>query len=218
MNRFSLLLVGRGPTRVGIRMALGDHVGICAEADDAEQAIRLARRLEPDVSLVARDVAGDHLAAVRGICRAAPACAVVVVAEIRDVEDMLEAVRAGAVGYAPGVLDRDRLRRILGAVVANEAVVPRTMVHELLLELRAGGDGGDALTGRESQVLGMLRRGQSTAAIADRLHIAPVTVRRHISELVRKLGVADRSELTGSSAAATGTEQRHLPHGSPDPD
>ena len=152
--------------------------------------------LEPDVSLVARDVAGNHLAAVRGICRVAPACAVVVVAEIRDVEDMLDAVRAGAVGYAPGVLDRDRLRRILGAVVANEAVVPRTMVHELLLELRAGGQGGDALTGRESQVLGMLRRGHSTAAIADRLHIAPVTVRRHISELVRKLG-ASRPVGTG---------------------
>ena len=79
---------------------------------------------------------------------------------------------AGAVGYAPGVLDRNRLRRILAAVAANEAVVPRTMVHELLLELRAGDEGGDALTGRESQVLGMLRRGQSTAAIADRLHIA----------------------------------------------
>ena len=54
---------------------------------------------------------------------------------------------------------------------------PRTMVHELLLELRAGGAGADALTGRESQVLGMLRRGQSTAAIAERLQIRPVTVR-----------------------------------------
>ena len=71
MNRFSLLLVGRRPTRVGIRMALGYDIGICAEADDAEQAIRLAKRLEPDLSLVARDVAGDYLAAVRGICRAA---------------------------------------------------------------------------------------------------------------------------------------------------
>ena len=199
-------------------MALGDDAAICAEADNAEQAIRLAKHLEPDVSLVARDVAGTHLAAVRGICRVAPACAVVVVAEIRDVEDMLEAVRAGAVGYAPGVLDRDRLRRILGAVVANEAVVPRAMVHELLLELRAGGQGGDALTGRESQVLGMLRRGQSTAAIADRLHIAPVTVRRHISELVRKLGVAGRSELVSSGAAVAAPRTWQLPDAAPDPD
>ena len=89
----------------------------------------------------------------------------------------------------------DHLRRIVRAAAANEAVVPRAMVLELLLELRSGGTGVDALTSRESQVLGMLRRGQTTAAIADRLQITPVTVRRHVSELVRKLGAADRSEL-----------------------
>ena len=49
---------------------------------------------------------------------------------------------------------------------------------------------------REAQVLGMLRRGHTTAAIADRLEIAPVTVRRHISELVHKLGVENRAALT----------------------
>jgi DNA-binding NarL/FixJ family response regulator len=51
------------------------------------------------------------------------------------------------------------------------------------------------LTRREAEVLNMLRRGDSTAVIARRLEIAPVTVRRHISELTRKLGAADRSEL-----------------------
>lgn len=192
------MIVDRTPNRVGIRMALGDEFRICAEADGAEHAIRLAKQLQPDLCLVGRDVAGDGLAAVRGICRVALGCAVVVLSEVQDVEDMLDAVRAGAVGYVPGPLDGDRLRRIVAAVIANEAVVPRAMVHELLLELRAGGAGADALTGRESQVLGMLRRGQTTAAIANRLHITPVTVRRHISELVRKLGVADRSELIGS--------------------
>ena len=50
----------------------------------------------------------------------------------------------------------------------------------------------------------MLRRGQSTAAIAERLQITPVTVRRHISELVRKLGVADRSELININTWAYG--------------
>ena len=86
------------------------------------------------------------------------------------------------------------------------------MVHELLLELRAGGAGADALTARESQVLGMLRRGQSTAAIAERLQITPVTVRRHISELVRKLGVADRSELINSEARGRRAHARRVTH------
>ena len=166
----------------------------------SEEAIRLAKALQPDVCLIGRDIAGHDLASVGEICRAAPACAVVVLSEVRDVEDMLAAVRAGAVGYVPGAVEGDRLRRIVAAALNDEAIVPRTMVHELLLELRAGGAGADALTARESQVLGMLRRGQSTAAIAERLQITPVTVRRHISELVRKLGVADRSELVNSEA------------------
>jgi DNA-binding NarL/FixJ family response regulator len=73
------------------------------------------------------------------------------------------------------------------------------MVLELVMELRGGGSGTDALTSREAQVLGMLRRGHSTGAIAERLGIAPVTVRRHISELVHKFGVEDRSELVGGN-------------------
>jgi DNA-binding NarL/FixJ family response regulator len=202
MDRVTLLIADHAPTRRGIRLALGKDVVVCGEADDAEGAIRAAKRLQPDVCLVDRDVAGNGLGAIRGICRAAPNSAVVVLSEVCDVDDMLDAVRAGAVGYVPGPLDCDRLRRIVGAVAANEAVVPRAMVHELLLELRAGGAGGDALTGRESQVLGMLRRGQSTAAIAERLHITPVTVRRHVSELVRKLGLTDRSELAGTTDGA----------------
>ena len=214
MSTGTLLIVGRPAMRTGIRPALSEVFTVCVEADHAEEAIRLAKRLQPHVCLVGRDVAGDGLVSVRGICRAAPGCAVVVLSERRDVEDMLDAVRAGAVGYVPGPQDRESLQRIVTAVMSDEAVVPRTMVHELLLELRAGGAGTDALTGRESQVLGMLRRGQTTAAIAERLRITPVTVRRHISELVRKLGVADRSELISRAADTDrrpSVEQRSRP-------
>jgi DNA-binding NarL/FixJ family response regulator len=87
------------------------------------------------------------------------------------------------------------MNRVVHAAANNEAVVPRSMVLELVLELRGGGGGADALTARESQVLGMLRRGHRTAEIAERLSIAPVTVRRHVSELVRKLGVENRAAL-----------------------
>jgi DNA-binding NarL/FixJ family response regulator len=75
------------------------------------------------------------------------------------------------------------------------------MVRELVMELQSR-NGADALTGREAQVLGMLRRGHTTAAIAARLEIAPVTVRRHISELVQKLGVEDRAALVGDHPAS----------------
>lgn len=194
MRRVKLLIVDHAPMRLGIRMALKGEAEVCAEAENAEQAIRAAKHGQPDVCLIRRAVCGDGMAAVRGICRAAPKAAVVVLAPTRDDDDLVDAVRAGAIGYVPGDLNATRLRRIIRAVAANEAVVPRSMVMELMMELRGGG-GGDALTGRESQVLGLLRRGHTTARIAERLEITPVTVRRHISDLVHKLGVENRSAL-----------------------
>jgi DNA-binding NarL/FixJ family response regulator len=199
-GRLTLLIVDRAPTRVGIRMALNGSVEVCAEADDSEHAIRAAKQQQPDLALVGDHIAGDALATIRGICRAAPGCAVVVLAVGHDGDFLLECVRAGAVGYVPGPLDAERLRRVVSAAAANEAVVPRSMVLELVLELRGGGTLADGLTSRESQVLGMLRRGHKTSEIADRLAIAQVTVRRHISELVRKMGVENRAALTASVA------------------
>jgi DNA-binding NarL/FixJ family response regulator len=190
-----LLVADHAPTRLGIRMALQEEVEMCAEADDAEQAIRAAMRHQPDVCLVGRDLPGDGLAAVRGICRAAPRASVVVLAEVQDVDDFLDTVRAGAIGYVSVGLDASSLRKVIETAAAREAVVPPTMVLDLMIELRGKGSGPEVLTGREAQVLGLLRRGHTTAAIAQRLEIAPVTVRRHISDLVHKLGVRDRSEL-----------------------
>ncbi len=85
-------------------------------------------------------------------------------------------------------------------VAAQEAAVPRAMVRELILELRTATALG-GVTEREAQVLGMLRRGHSTAEIAARLQISPVTVRRYISDLVRKLGVDSRAGLLASTTA-----------------
>jgi DNA-binding NarL/FixJ family response regulator len=195
-----LLIVDNAPTRAGIRMALGDDVLVCAEETELDQAIRAAKREQPDIAFIGREVASDWRALVRGVSRAAPLCAVVVLAQTSDADDMLESVRAGAVGYVPGVLDADRIRRVFRALEGSEAVVPRSMVNELLSELRGTHNAENGLTGREAQVLGMLRRGHSTAWIAERLQIAPVTVRRHISELVHKLGVESRSDLVERGA------------------
>jgi DNA-binding NarL/FixJ family response regulator len=202
MDRIRLLLADDAPTRLGIRMALDGEAQVCSEVGDACQAIRAAKREQPDVCLIGRALCGDGMATVRGICRAAPNVAVVVLVPEADDDDLLDAVRAGAIGYVPGTLDVATLRRVIKAVVASEAIVPRAMVLELVMELRGVGNGSDALTSREAQVLGMLRRGHSTGAIAERLGIAPVTVRRHISELVHKFGVEDRSELFGSNGSA----------------
>jgi DNA-binding NarL/FixJ family response regulator len=190
-----LLLVDHAATRAGIRMALDGAAQVCAECSDVERAIRAAKSQQPDIALIGRDIAGDWRAAVRGVCRAAPHCSVIVVAQVADADDMLESVRVGAMGYLPGTLDAENLRTMFRFAREREALIPRAMVVELLTEIRGASIPATGLTGRESQVLGMVRRGHSTAWIAERLQIAPVTVRRHVSALVHKLGVESRADL-----------------------
>jgi len=199
-----LLLADHPATRAGIRIALAGRADVCAEVGDAEAATRAAEREQPDACLLSRDIPGDWVAAVRGIGAVAPHAAVVVLSELGEAAELLTAVRAGAVGYVPGTLDANRVQRIIAAIAAGEAVVPRAMVADLLLALRVGGGAANGLTARESQVLAMLRRGSTTAAIATQLGIAPVTVRRHISGLVQKLGVEDRAALANAGSQSEG--------------
>ncbi len=180
-------------------MALGGEVDVCAEAGDAEGAIRAATDSIPDLCLIGRDLPGDGLVAVQGIRAAVPTAKVAVLAQGESPDDFLEAIRAGAVGYVAASSSAEQLRRAVRAMIANEAAVPRAMILDLMLELRLL-TATQEITTREAQVLAMLRRGHTTAAIAQVLGIAPVTVRRHISDLVRKAGVTGRSELTAMAA------------------
>ncbi|MGH2873740.1 MAG: response regulator, partial [Solirubrobacteraceae bacterium] len=94
-----LLIADREATRAGIRIALGDAVDVCAEVGDCTEAIRAASQEQPDLCLVGAEVGGNGLGWVRGLARAAPRAAVVVLAPDADVDDLLDALRAGAVGY-----------------------------------------------------------------------------------------------------------------------
>ena len=77
-----LLIADRAAMRLGIRMALNVDVEVCGEAEDAEQAIRAAKREQPDLCLIGDHIAGDGIAAIRGVTRAAPGCSVVVLAQV----------------------------------------------------------------------------------------------------------------------------------------
>jgi DNA-binding NarL/FixJ family response regulator len=190
-----LLIADHPPTRLGVRIALEGTVHVCAEAEDAEHAISAAQREQPDVCLVGLEIPGGGIAATRGICGVATESAVIVLATSPDVDDLLSCVQAGAVGYLSSNIGVAPLRRAVAAVAAGEAAVSRAMVLALVRELQSTASGRDGLTGREAQVLGLLRREYSTAAIADRLGISPVTVRRHISDLMHKTGAENRTAL-----------------------
>jgi DNA-binding NarL/FixJ family response regulator len=194
-------------------MALADQeVDICAEADTAEQAIAGASLAQPDICLVGSELPGGGMAAVGGIHRATPRAAIVVLAGIGDAGELLTAIRAGAIGYVPGTITREQLRGVVQAVLAGEAVVPPSMVRILIRELhKSAAVGAGEVTSRQAQVLDLLRHGHSPAEIAGRLEISPVTVRRHMSDLVRKLGLEDRGGLIGFEPGIAANGARREP-------
>jgi DNA-binding NarL/FixJ family response regulator len=201
LERPRVVVADDAATRLGVRIALQGLVDICAEVGDTAHAIRAAKQYQPQICVIGQGIDGDGLAAVRGVCRAAPDAKVVFIGHQNDADGMLDAVRCGAIGYIPSNVDVDALRRIIKAVVADEAILPRAMIRDVLLELRMGADESADLTRREVQILGMLRRGHSTASIAGRLEIETVTVRRHVSSIVRKLGVENRAMLIDEPAS-----------------
>jgi DNA-binding NarL/FixJ family response regulator len=189
-------------SRAGVKLALAGHgFEICAEADNARAAIAAAARERPDVCLVESELPGDGVLAVEGAAREAPDAAIVMLSASVDDERLLAAVRAGARGYLLKDMDPARLPMALRGVLDGEAALPRALMGRVLEELRAAEHGrhagelsrlGVQLTRREREVLESLDRGLGTAEVAEQLSISAITVRRHVSEIVRKLGAEDR--------------------------
>jgi len=183
----------------GLRMALsGEPFAVVAEAADAEEAIAAALRERPDVCVLDADMPGGAALATGEITRRLDGVNVVVLASERDEQAMLDAVRAGAMGYLLKGMDPDRLRYAIIGVTNGEAAVPRTLVARLMLEFRVRDRrrllvGTARLTPREWDVLELLAAGAATRAIGEALGISEVTVRRHVSGVLAKLGVADRA-------------------------
>lgn len=190
------------PTRLGVRMALmRGGFDVLAEAADCDGAVEAVLRERPDVCLL--DIAmpgGGGIVAASAVAEISPSTSVVMLTVSDSTDDVLAALRAGAVGYLPKDTSPDRLPAALCGVLKGEAALPRALVGVVLHRFRdytaAVADpvrvGEVELTARESEILRMLRSGLKTAEVSDILSLSPVTVRRHISAGVAKLGVADR--------------------------
>ena len=191
------------PTRQGIRLVLQRNgFEVCAEAADANAALRAALRERPALCLVDARLPGGAIRAVGRIAARVPETEVVVLTDAANESELLEALRAGASGYLQKNLKPEALARALHSALRGEAAFPRALLGPVVEEIRARhnrrrlrlpGRPAVELSRRESEVLDLLRRGLATAEIAERLDISPVTVRRHVGLLLRKLGVPDRA-------------------------
>jgi DNA-binding NarL/FixJ family response regulator len=190
------------PTRAGVRAALErENFVVCGEAADAASAIEVALRERPDVCLLDIHMPGDGIHAAETIARELPETAVVMLTVSRADADLFNALRAGASGYLLKDMDPGRLPLALQGVLDGEAALPRRLVALLIEEFRERkrrrrvpvvGRRAVDLTDREWEVLELMQQGLKTEEIAARLFISPVTVRTHVSAVLRKLHVSSR--------------------------
>ena len=190
------------PTREGVRIALErGGFSVCAAVGDAATAVDEAIRLRPDVCLLDIHMPGNGVAAADELARRLPDAAVVMLTVSQADEDLFDALEAGALGYLLKDTSPSRLPEALRAVLRGEATLPPHLVTKVVSEFRQRrrrrrlplrGRTPVDLTDREWEVLSMLRDGLTTAQIAERLFVAPVTVRTHVAAILRKLRVPNR--------------------------
>ncbi len=208
-----VLIVDDHPlTREALAGLLTQHdFSVVGQAADGEQAVEVARELQPDLILLDLSMPGiGGLGALPLLREAAPACEVVMVTASVAEENLLAAIRAGAAGYLLKTEPPERIVEFLRGAAEGEAALSGSVARRLLEKVRQGrhADAGvpdsiaRALSAREVEVLLLLDDHLSTDQIAARLFISEHTVRSHVKSLLRKLGVSSRRQALETLAAA----------------
>jgi DNA-binding NarL/FixJ family response regulator len=187
--------------RSGFRMILEerDDLELVGEAQDGEQAVALARELDPDVILM--DVRMPNLDGVEATRRLvdANARARILILTTFDLDEYVyAAIRAGASGFLLKDVEPGDLVDAIRVVAAGNSLFGPAATERLVARFAQQRDPGmptrtlDELTDREREILELIATGLSNAELAERLHLSETTVKTHVSAVLRKLGVRDR--------------------------
>lgn len=208
--RIKVLIADDHPVvRQGLRVLLEvqDDIDVVGEAPDGPDVARLAAELAPDVILLDLKMPGmkgtDVIADL--VARRIPA-RTLVLTSVTDPAAAQAAVRAGAAGFLYKDVDPDALVRAIRSVHDGNMLLSPEAAGTLI---RHGADrsavaGLAALTAREREVLDQLTRGRSNREIARALNVAEKTVKTHVSSVLAKLGVADRTQAALYAVAREG--------------
>ena len=177
---------------MGLRACLkpeGD-IAVIAEATDGGEAIEQYRAHQPDITLMDLSLPRmDGVEAIRTICREFPEARIIALTTRQGDEDIHQALSAGARSYVTKNLPRQEMLRAIRAVHEGHDYLPPQMQAALLLHEKRS-----PLTPRELEVLRLLARGCSNKEIGTALGIAEITAKIHVSHLLTKMGVLDRSQ------------------------
>jgi DNA-binding NarL/FixJ family response regulator len=192
--------------RDGMRGLLGSlpDMEVVGEASSGEQAIELARELQPDVILMDIQMPGiNGIEATREIVHVSPRIGVVVVTMFEDDDSVFAAMRAGARGYLLKDASGREVGHAVRAVASGEAIFGAGVAQRLISFFGAPSPAASAgssrrafpeLTEREEEVLSLVARGKINQEIAKELFVSLKTVRNHVSNIFLKLQVADRAQ------------------------
>jgi DNA-binding NarL/FixJ family response regulator len=191
-----LIVDDHAVVRQGLRIFLdteGDFE-VVGEAANGEEAVRLARALRPDIVLMDLLMPGmGGIEATRLIRSELDDVEVVALTSVLDDESVVEAVRAGAIGYLLKSAEAADLRRSLRAAAAGQVQLDPAAAARLVREVRTPA-AVETLTERESEVMRLLARGLANKEIGRALRISEDTVKTHVSRILAKLGAHSRTQ------------------------
>jgi NarL family two-component system response regulator LiaR len=185
--------------RQGLRtfLELQDDVEVVADVGDGDEAVAAVAGHHPDVVLMDLVMPRlDGVEATRRILAERPSTRVIALTSFLDDDKVLPAVRAGAAGYLLKDVEPQELVKAIRTVYGGEALLHPAVTARVMEELagRPHPSSPDSLTAREREVLGLIARGLSNKRIALDLSISEKTVKAHVSSILGKLGVSDRTQ------------------------
>ncbi|HEU5089596.1 MAG TPA: response regulator transcription factor [Roseiflexaceae bacterium] len=213
MESISILLVDdHRVVRQGLRdfLELQEGLEVVGEAASGEEGVKAAQELLPDVVLMDLVMPGiDGVEATRRIKAVSPSSRVIVLTSFADDDKVFPAIKAGAISYLLKDVQPEELARAVRAAQRGEAVLHSEVAAKLMQEFstpRPADDPVEQLTEREMDVLRLIAKGKSNKEIADTLIISEKTVKTHVSNILSKLHLADRTQ-----AAIYALRQRLVP-------
>ncbi|WP_433859854.1 response regulator [Streptomyces kronopolitis] len=195
-----LLVDDHQVVRRGLRtfLEVQDDIEVVGEASDGAEGIAAAGELHPDVVLMDVKMPGmDGIEALRKLRELANPARVLVVTSFTEQRTVVPALRAGAAGYVYKDIDPDALAGAIRSVHAGHVLLQPEVAGALLTQ-EVGNNGsqgrGTSLTDREREVLALIADGRSNREIARALVLSEKTVKTHVSNILMKLDLADRTQ------------------------
>lgn len=194
-----LLVDDHQVVRRGLRtfLEVQADIDVVGEAGDGDEGVARAEELRPDVILMDIKMPGaDGISALRRLRELGNPARVLIVTSFTEQRTIVPALRAGAAGYVYKDVDPDALAGAIRSVHAGHVLLQPEVADALLSqEFPGGGQGrGNALTEREREVLTLIADGRSNREIARALVLSEKTVKTHVSNVLMKLDVSDRTQ------------------------